>query len=200
MASKTITYYDAVQEILKRVNDADGDIYLDRAKSLVYEGITALATSEGITPDDIRGILKSETINVKEYSPSHQLQVKGESSDLLENPSKIIGIVDNLADDETTFKYIEISIPERNRLNDIDYKPFEDEIFYYTRGDYIYFYPKEQMSSQKFIITYLSEPNDYVYSEIEEDASSLEELFSLTFIYKVIDYSVSRIKQQQSGE
>ena len=56
------------------------------------------------------------------------------------------------------------------------------------------------MSSQKFIITYLSEPNDYVYSEIEEDASSLEELFSLTFIYKVIDYSVSRIKQQQSGE
>tara|TARA_R110001592_G_scaffold57717_1_gene175441 strand:- start:112 stop:705 length:594 start_codon:yes stop_codon:yes gene_type:complete len=197
MANKKITYNEAVQEILKRVNDANGDIYSDRAKSLIFEGITSLATSEGISPDDIIGILKSETIDVTKYSPSHRLQIKGESSDLLENPSKIIGIVDDLTDDTTTFKYIEISIAERNRLNDTDYKPFEDEIFYYTKGDYINFYPKERMSSQKFIITYLSEPNDYVHPEV---ASSLEELFSLSFIYKIIDYSVSRIKQQQSGE
>ena len=56
MADRTITYYDVVQEILKRVNDAEGDVYLDRAKSLVYEGISTLAVSEGVTKDDIVGI------------------------------------------------------------------------------------------------------------------------------------------------
>ena len=203
--AKTITYYDVVQEILKRVNDADGDIYLDRAKELVYEGISSLAVSEGVTKDDIVGILKSEVVDVSELGG--KLQIKGDDKDLENNPAKIISIVDDLtAPDEviiggiTEHRYIELSLAEVNRLNDPDYSPFNDEIFYYQRGDYIYFYPQERMISQKLVITYIAEPDDYVYTDNFFAASFFEKLYSFNFIYKVIDYGVGRIREQQSGE
>ena len=203
MADKTITYYDVVQEILKRVNDADGDIYLDRAKELVYEGISSLAVSEGVTKDDIVGILKSEVVDVSNLGG--KLQIKGDDKDLENNPAKIISIVDDLtAPDEviiggiTEHRYIELSLAEVNRLNDPDYNPFNDEIFYYQRGDYIYFYPQERMISQKLVITYIAEPDSYDYTEL--GASFFDRLYSFNFIYKVIDYGVGRIREQQSGE
>ena len=205
MADKTITYYDVVQEILKRVNDADGDIYLDRAKELVYEGISSLAVSEGVTKDDIVGILKSEVVDVSNLGG--KLQIKGDDKDLENNPAKIISIVDDLtAPDEviiggiTEHRYIELSLAEVNRLNDPDYSPFNDEIFYYQRGDYIYFYPQERMISQKLVITYIAEPDGYVYTNNLFAASFFEKLYSFNFIYKVIDYGVGRIREQQSGE
>jgi len=205
MADKTITYYDVVQEILKRVNDADGDIYLDRAKELVYEGISSLAVSEGVTKDDIVGILKSEVVDVSNLGG--KLQIKGDDKDLENNPAKIISIVDDLtAPDEviiggiTEHRYIELSLAEVNRLNDPDYSPFNDEIFYYQRGDYIYFYPQERMVSQKLVITYIAEPDSYAYTDNLFAASFFEKLYSFNFIYKVIDYGVGRIREQQSGE
>jgi len=203
--AKTITYYDVVQEILKRVNDADGDIYLDRAKELVYEGISSLAVSEGVTKDDIVGILKSEVVDVSNLGG--KLQIKGDDKDLENNPAKIISIVDDLtAPDEviiggiTEHRYIELSLAEVNRLNDPDYSPFNDEIFYYQRGDYIYFYPQERMVSQKLVITYIAEPDSYAYTDNLFAASFFEKLYSFNFIYKVIDYGVGRIREQQSGE
>lgn len=200
MVDRTITYYDVVQEILKRVNDAEGDVYLDRAKSLVYEGISTLAVSEGVTKDDIVGILKSETVDVGTFSPSYKMQIKGDSKDLEYNPARIVSIVDDLTDSATEYRYIELSLPELNRLNDEDYRPFDDEIFYYQRGDYIYFYPQDRMTSQKLVITYIAEPDDYYYTDNIFGASYFEKLYSFNFIYKVIDYGVGRIKQQQSGE
>ena len=217
MADKTIRYYDAVQEILKRVNDADGDIYIDRAKELVYEGISSLAVSEGVSRDDIRGILKSEVIDVTNISPRWKLKVKGSGSLLSggrvldNNPAKIISITDDLTvadviiqEGITEHRYIELSLDEVNRLNDPDYSPFNDEIFYYQRGDYIYFYPQERMITQKLVITYIAEPDLYTYSSLygEEGTGStpLERDFSLNFLYKVIDYGVGRIREQQSGE
>ena len=194
-----------MQERLKRVNDADGDIYLDRAKELVYEGISSLAVSEGVTKDDIVGILKSEVVDVSNLGG--KLQIKGDDKDLENNPAKIISIVDDLtAPDEviiggiTEHRYIELSLAEVNRLNDPDYSPFNDEIFYYQRGDYIYFYPQERMISQKLVITYIAEPDDYVYTNNLFAASFFEKLYSFNFIYKVIDYGVGRIREQQSGE
>ena len=77
MAYKTLTYYEVVQEILKRVNDADGDIYLDRAKELVFEGISSLALTEGVAIDDISGILKSDTVDVSTLSSPYRIRVKG---------------------------------------------------------------------------------------------------------------------------
>jgi len=205
LEAKTITYYDVVQEILKRVNDADGDIYLDRAKELVYEGISSLAVSEGVTKDDIVGILKSEVVDVSNLGG--KLQIKGDDKDLENNPAKIISIVDDLtAPDEviiggiTEHRYIELSLAEVNRLNDPDYSPFNDEIFYYQRGDYIYFYPQERMISQKLVITYIAEPDSYAYTDNLFAASFFEKLYSFNFIYKVIDYGVGRIREQQSGE
>ena len=201
MADRTITYYDVVQEILKRVNDAEGDVYLDRAKSLVYEGISTLAVSEGVTKDDIVGILKSETVDVGTFSPNYKMKIKGDSKDLDYNPARIISIVDDFTDaDETVLNHIELSLSEVNRLNDPDYSPFNDEIFYYQRGDFIYFYPQNRMINQKLIITYIAEPDDYDYTDNLSDASFFEKLYSFNFIYKIIDYGVGRIKQQQSGE
>ena len=204
MADRTITYYDVVQEILKRVNDAEGDVYLDRAKSLVYEGISSLAISEGVTKDDIVGILKSETVDVSEIpSPKYKLQIKGADKNIEYNPAKIISIVDDITDPQTQNRYIEISLSELNRLNDADYQPFNDEIFYYQRGDYIYFHPQDGMITQKFVITYIAEPDSYSYVDSTDDflsASFLDRLYSSNFIYKVVDYGVGRIREQQSGE
>jgi len=208
MADKTLTYYEVVQEILKRVNDADGDIYLDRAKELVFEGISSLALSEGVAIDDIRGILKSEVIDVVPISPRWKLKLKGSGRILSNNPAKIISIVDDLTiPDEvveggiTEHRYIELSLAEVNRLNDPDYNPFNDEIFYYQRGDYVYFYPQERMLTQKLVITYIAEPNTYSYGvENGEGSTSLQDEFSLSFLYKTIDYGVGRIREQQSGE
>ena len=208
MADKTLTYYEVVQEILKRVNDADGDIYLDRAKELVFEGISSLALSEGVAIDDIRGILKSEVIDVLPITPRWKLQVKGSGRLLSNNPAKIISIVDDLTTPEevvlggiTEHRYIELSLVEVNRLNDPDYSPFNDEIFYYQRGDYVYFYPQERMLTQKLVITYVAEPNTYDYGvENGEGSTSLQDEFSLSFLYKTIDYGVGRIREQQSGE
>ena len=198
MADRTITYFDVVQEILKRVNDADGDVYLDRAKTLVYEGISSLAISEGVTKDDIVGILKSETVDVSEIpSPKYKLQIKGADKNIEYNPAKIISIVDDITDPQTQNRYIEISLSELNRLNDADYQPFNDEIFYYQRGDFIYFHPQDGMITQKFVITYIAEPEDYTYDQY---MSFLDGLYSSNFIYKVIDYGVGRIREQQSGE
>tara|TARA_R110002124_G_scaffold256930_1_gene422581 strand:- start:271 stop:894 length:624 start_codon:yes stop_codon:yes gene_type:complete len=207
MAEKRITYYNVVQEILKRVNDADGDIYFDRAKELVYEGISSLAVSEGTSRDDIRGILKSETVDVSTSNPSWKIQIKSPNAPsgieppddrvLGYNPAKIITIVNDLTDSETEYRYIEISLSELNRLNDEDYSPFDDEIFYYQRGEFIYFYPQERMITQKLVITYVAEPEYYTYDQY---MSFLDGLYSSNFIYKVIDYGVGRIREQQSGE
>jgi hypothetical protein len=206
---KTLTYYEVVQEILKRVNDADGDIYLDRAKELVFEGISSLALTEDVAIDDIRGILKSDTVDVSTLSSPYRIRVKGSGRELTNNPSKIISITDDLINVETVstpsgiteHRYIELSLAEVNRLNDPDYRPFNDEIFYYNRGDYVYFYPSEDMNSQKILVTYITEPNTYDYGvENGEGSTSLQDEFSLSFLYKTIDYGVGRIREQQSGE
>ena len=198
MANKTLTYYNVVQEILERVNDADGDIYLNRAKELVFEGISSLALADGVSLDDIRGILQSETVDVSTLSSPYRIRVKGSGRELSHNPSKIISITDSGV---TEHRYIELSLTEVNRLNDPDYRPFNDENFYYNRGDYIYFYPDEEMNAQKILITYITEPESYDYGvDNGEGSTSLQEQFSLNFLYKTIDYGVGRIREQQSGE
>ena len=56
------------------------------------------------------------------------------------------------------------------------------------------------MNAQRLIVTYIAEPMDYVYSDNINIASYLDEIYSFNFIYKVIDYAVGRIREQQSGE
>ena len=217
MSTKTITYADMVVEILSRVNDAGGDVYLERAKELIYEGISSLAVSEGVSPDDIRGLIKSDVIDVSLLDDRWRIRVKGSTYlanvanyiDLTTNPAKIINIIDDLtvteaetADGITEHRYVKLSLAEVNRLNDSDYRPFNDEIFYYDRGDYVYFYPKERMNTQILVVTYIAEPDLYTYEPAQQVGghSPLHDDFSLSFLYKTIDYSVGRIREQQSGE
>ena len=175
----------------------------------MFEGISSLALTEGVAIDDIRGILKSDTVDVSTLSSPYRIRVKGSGRELTNNPSKIISITDDLINVETVstpsgiteHRYIELSLAEVNRLNDPDYRPFNDEIFYYNRGDYVYFYPSEDMNSQKILVTYITEPNTYDYGvENGEGSTSLKDKFSLSFLYKTIDYGVGRIREQQSGE
>ena len=57
------------------------------------------------------------------------------------------------------------------------------------------------MNSQKILVTYITEPNTYDYGvENGEGSTSLQDEFSLSFLYKTIDYGVGRIREQQSGE
>ena len=213
---KEITYFKMVWEILNRVNDAGGDVYLERAKELIYEGISSLAVSEGVSPDDIRGLIKSDPIDLSQFDEPWRIRVKGKTYpymfadiDLTTNPAKIINIIDDLtvteaetADGITEHRYVKLSLAEVNRLNDSDYRPFNDEIFYYDRGDYVYFYPKDRMYSKRLVVTYIAEPDLYTYEPAQQVGghSPLHDDFSLSFLYKTIDYSVGRIREQQSGE
>jgi len=207
MADKTISYYDVVQEILLRANDANGDIYLDRAKELVYEGISSLAPAA--SADDIYGILKSDIVEVSTLSDSWKIKIKGSGRELDKNPAKIISVIDDLTNPETAsvnditeHRYIQMSLSEINQLNDVENEPFNDEIFYYVRDNHIYFHPKDFMATQKLVITYIAEPDEYSYGMFDGGVGSyqLERLYSLNFIYKVIDYCVGRIREQQGGE
>ena len=205
-----------VVEILSRVNDAGGDVYLERAKELIYEGISSLAVSEGVSPDDIRGLIKSDVIDVSLLNEKWKIRVKGSTYatnaanyiDLTTNPAKIINIIDDLTvteaeteDGITEHRYVKLSLAEVNRLNDSDYRPFNDEIFYYDRGDYVYFYPKERMNTQILVVTYIAEPDQYTYAPQHISGHSpLHDDFSLSFLYKTMDYCVGRIREQQSGE
>ena len=57
------------------------------------------------------------------------------------------------------------------------------------------------MNAQKILITYITEPESYDYGvDNGEGSTSLQEQFSLNFLYKTIDYGVGRIREQQSGE
>jgi hypothetical protein len=207
MSDKTISYYDVVQEILKRVNDANGDVYLDRAKELVYEGISSLASTA--LQDDIFGILKSELVEVATLSNSWKIKIKGSGRELDKNPANIISVIDDITNPEEIavdgiidHKYIKMSLAEINQLNDSENAPFNDEIFYYQRENYIYFHPKDRMVAQKLVITYIADPDEYSYGVFDDGtgSSSLERDFSLNFLYKIIDYGVGRIREQQGGE
>ena len=93
-------------------------------------------------------------------------------------------------------KYIPISLSEVNRLNDPEEQPFYDEIYYYRRNDYLYFFPLPNMTSigQFFVIHYLKAPSNYELTDV------MTERFSLDFLYKVIDYGVGRIREEQAGQ
>ena len=222
---KISTYTDVYQEMLTRVNDPDGDTYTDRAKELVYEGIVSLAVSGQFEADQIPSLVTTKTFQASDLTNS-RLKVSGESTDFHNyNIIKIIGITDDIINqwsnsatmtgmsyfsadnDGVPFhnqetqevmrqKYIPISLSEVNRLNDPEEQPFYDEIYYYRRNDYLYFFPLPNMTSigQFFVIHYLKAPSNYELTDV------MTERFSLDFLYKVIDYGVGRIREEQAGQ
>jgi len=208
MANHKLSYYSVVNEILSRVNDPDGDTYLARAKELTYEGICAMVLSE-YGREGYPSLMKSEQISVDEISAEYRVCIAGSNNELTSNVLKIVSITDDLIETEMfepgtiiEHRYIEIDTDKYNRLNDVDERPFKDEIYYYRQGDYIYFYPHDDMSNQKIIIHYIAAPEEYEYESAigGVESTELTGLYSLDFLYKVIDYGSGRIRAEQSGE
>tara|TARA_R100000808_G_C2151207_1_gene160160 strand:- start:3004 stop:3672 length:669 start_codon:yes stop_codon:yes gene_type:complete len=207
------TFADVYNEILVRVNDPDGDTYTDRAKELVYEGISALAVSGNYDADHMPGLVKAKRLKAEELGNPYRIKVSGDGTDLDNDILlKIVAIVDDhttvntstqtgqaYIDPETPQsvirqRYIPITLAEVNRLNTADEQPFFDELYYYRRGDYIYFHPLTNMDNQKLIVHYIKAPHNLVTDD------TMTELFSLDFLYKVVDYGVGRIREEQAGQ
>ena len=207
------TFADVYNEILVRVNDPDGDTYTDRAKELVYEGISAMAVSGNFDADHMPALVKAKQINASDLPTSYKLKVSGGNTDLDNDILlKIVGITDDTTYSNTSTqtgqvyidpetpqnvsrqKYISISLTEVNRLNVVEEQPFYDEIYFYRRGDNILFHPINNMSSQIFVVHYIKAPHNLVTDDV------MTEMFSLDFLYKVIDYGVGRIREEQAGQ
>ena len=190
---KALTFDQVKSEVLTRVNDPLGDTYSDRAKELVYEGICALALGD-YSRDGYPILAKTETY---ETEGDNQIQINGSSS-VLSNPVlRIVGVVDeqliSAQFDTTPYRFIPIDSAKYNRLHDEDERPFDDEIYYYREGDFLYLYPYGRAAGN-VLISYIASPDDYGDDDIMTNG------YSLDFLYKVIDYSVGRIREEQAGE
>jgi hypothetical protein len=190
---KALTFDQVKSEVLTRVNDPLGDTYSDRAKELVYEGICALALGD-YSRDGYPILAKTETY---ETEGDNQIQINGSSS-VLSNPVlRIVGVVDeqliSAQSDTSPYRFIPIDNAKYNKLHDEDERPFDDEIYYYREGDFLYLYPYGRAAGN-VLISYIASPDDYGDDDIMTDG------YSLDFLYKVIDYSVGRIREEQAGE
>jgi len=196
ISPKSFTFNQVKSEVLTRINDPLGDTYSDRAKELIYEGICSLALG-GYSRDGYPLIAKTEIYDVA--TGGHPIQISGSSSVLSSPVLKIVSIVDEQAIagllGAQTYKFIPIGLDEYNRLFDQDEYPFADELFYYREGDFIKLYPVGRVGDVgSILINYIASPDDYGDSDVMTDG------YSLDFLYKVVDYSVGRIRQEQAGE
>ena len=194
---KQYTFNDMLNEVLIRVNDPDGDTYSLRAEELLYEGISALALSD-YPRDGYTGLVRTESMSPSQLSSAYRIQVNGAGRELEYPLLKLVGITDDTIapvtnDTINDHRFIPIDIAQYNRLNDANERPFEDELYYYRQGDYIYLYPITTTIGKLFI-TFVASPREYERTAIMNDE------YSLDFIYKIIEYAAGKIKEQQAGE
>jgi len=196
---KQYTFSGMKDEVLIRVNDPDGDTYSLRAEELLYEGISSLALSD-YPREGYTGLVRTESISPNQLSSAYRIQVNGAGREIQYPLLKLVGIADDNVSPELTastaindHRFIPIDQTQYNRLNDANERPFEDELYYYRQGDFIYLYPITT-SIGRLLITYVASPREYASGSIMNNE------FSLDFIYKVIEYATGRIKEQQAGE
>ena len=195
---KQYTFSGMKDEVLTRVNDPDGDTYSLRADELLYEGISALVLSD-YSSEGYPSLLVTDNIVPTLLSLSYRIQVAGAAREISQPMLKMVGITDdiNAVDDTGTgindHRFIPINISQYNRMNDANERPFDDEVYYYRQGDFIYMYPNDRTVG-KLNITYVASPKEYSSDEI------MNYNFSLDFIYKTVEYAAGRIREQQAGE
>lgn len=207
MALYKYTFDEVIQEICSRVNDPDRDTYGDRAKELFYESAVTLVKDGNFNADDCPGLITFEKVNVGQLNPKHEWLIESSQvEDDGETPSTVLGevcirllsIVDDYENNEDTeinqHKYMPISVNEYASLIDPENRPYDDEIYYWRMGSKVRFYPKESMNSQNVIVQFVKHPQDL------DDNKELQGSFSLDFIYKIINYSVSKLKEEMAGE
>ena len=150
--------------------------------------------------DGYPGLARTESVLPNSLSSSYRIKVSGVGRETNFPLLKVIAITDDFIppiDDTGTgindHRYISIDIEQYNRLNDANESPFEDEVYYYRQGDYLYLYPGD-MTLGRLLLTYIGSPEVYSAAEV------MNNKFSLDFLYKVVDYTVGRIREQQAGE
>lgn len=195
---KEYTFDQLKTEILTRVNDPDGDTYSSRANELIYEGICAMVLGD-YPRDGYPGLAITESVLPNSLSTAYRIKVSGAGRETDYPLLKVIAITDDyIAGDDTgtginEHRFIPINIEQYNRLNDANERPFEDEVYYYRQGDFLYFYPGD-MTLGKLLVTYIGSPESYSGNDV------MNNKFSLDFLYKVVDYTVAKIREQQAGE
>ena len=196
---KQYTFSGMKDEVLIRVNDPDGDTYSFRAEELLYEGISALALSD-YSRDGYTGLVRTESISPNQLSSAYRIQVNGAGREIEYPLLKMVGIADDNVSPElkaataiNDHRFIPIDQDQYNRLNDADERPFDDELYYYRQGNFIYLYPITTTIG-RLLITYVASPKEYASTSIMNNE------YSLDFIYKVIEYATGRIKEQLAGE
>lgn len=219
-----MTYKNAVQEILMRVNDADGDVYLQRSKDLIFEGMNILASGGDYIEEDIPGMIKS-------------IMFPNVSNQIIWTPPTDIDFVDDLyggqvlkllnithiQGDGIALSLKRISNEYFDKMNfDSEYDPLSNEVFYVINrlndgweyndpesgniepmafSVYINFSPQDRIESEAVKLQYIRSPNpdSWVYDSDDGSSSTMSGYLSLPFIYKVIDYAAEKIKQEIAG-
>ena len=134
------TFKNAVDEILQKVNDADGDVYFTRAKKLVFEGINMLISTGDYIEEDIPYLIKESVVDLDQptlvWTPP--IESDGSASALGGGQLlKILGLTSstNFMNQEEapipiyTWRKIDDDYLNKMRF-DVSYKPLSDEIFY----------------------------------------------------------------------
>tara|TARA_R100001510_G_scaffold56177_1_gene61266 strand:+ start:1279 stop:1914 length:636 start_codon:yes stop_codon:yes gene_type:complete len=211
MALYKYTFDEVIQEICSRVNDPDRDTYGDRAKELFYEAAVTLVKDGNFNADDVPGLITFKKVDVSTLNPKHEWLIESSQVGDDGNPDTVLGevcirllsIIDDYEDNEfadhenfgiNQHKYMPITVNEYASLIDPENRPYEDEIYYWRMGSKVRFYPKESMVGQNVIVQFVKHPQDF-----STDAQ-LQGDFSLDFIYKIINYSVAKLKQEMAGE
>ena len=224
-----MTYYEIISEILTRVNDPEGDTYLDRAKQLMFEGINMIASKGDYIEEDIPGMLR----NALEFLHDFYLSWAPPEDSTWNNGQvlKILGITSHIRSADhgyPVYRYKKIDGEYLNKMHlDSEYEPLSNEVFYIINevaGNYldvdttseavdlhgtyptgISFHPGSRVTSGAGVlikIKYIRSPYPpaWFYGTSASDSTDVSGYLSLPYIYRVIDYAALKINVEISGE
>jgi len=225
-----MTYYEIISEILTRVNDPEGDTYLDRAKQLMFEGINMIASKGDYIDEDIPGMLRVAMVEQTSpnlfWAPEEDTELGG--GQVL----KILGITasyraDELSNPFPAYRYKRIDDEYLNKMHlDSEYEPLSNEVFYIINqssdnyedpdGSSYYdlmggkvtaigFYPVSRVLDNIGVMISLRfirspNPSAWFYGTSASDSTDVSGYLSLPYIYRVIDYAALKINVEISGE
>ena len=223
-----MTYYEIISEILTRVNDPEGDTYLDRAKQLMFEGINMIASKGDYIEEDIPGMLRNAIVYQNDASlywvPEEDTELGG--GQVL----KILDINTSFESEDVgypVYRYKRIDDEYLNKMHlDSEYEPLSNEVFYIInqvsnnyedpdglsnsdlmdgRKTAIVFYPHSRMIAgigALITIRFIRSPNPsaWFYGTGASDSTDVSGYLSLPYIYRVIDYAALKINVEISGE
>lgn len=187
-------YSALIEDIVKRVDANLVTEYTDRAKTLFLSVVSQLAVAEGVNNFDIFELVKTETLNLGDYSNGISeviiFKVTPSTNYMLNNAGaiKILDIYE-LPNSSNGVSYTEIT---KSFAKDIAMSsqlgPGSDEIFYYKSGNKLIFYhPTVNFSSYTPTIEYVISPTQW------SDSVEMTDKYSQKFLQRCADETVKRL-------